>query len=63
LSAPVLSVIDSHSNSKEKANNGKVASPFKAAYVSAKHGVLGLSKVMALELAEHNITVGALMIA
>ena len=37
--------------------HGKVASPFKAAYVSAKHGVIGLSKVMALELAESNITV------
>jgi 3-hydroxybutyrate dehydrogenase len=40
--------------------HGKVASPFKAAYVSAKHGVLGLSKVMALELAEHNITVNSI---
>lgn len=37
--------------------HGKVASPFKAAYVSAKHGVIGLSKVMALELADFNITV------
>lgn len=40
--------------------HGKVASPFKAAYVSAKHGVLGLSKVMALELAEHNVTVNSI---
>lgn len=40
--------------------HGKVASPFKAAYVSAKHGVLGLSKVMALELAEYNITVNSI---
>lgn len=40
--------------------HGKVASPFKAAYVSAKHGVLGLSKVMAMELAEHNITVNSI---
>lgn len=40
--------------------HGKVASPFKSAYVSAKHGVLGLSKVMALELAEHNITVNSI---
>ena len=40
--------------------HGKVASPFKAAYVSAKHGVLGLSKVMALELAEHGITVNSI---
>lgn len=40
--------------------HGKVASPFKAAYVSAKHGVLGLSKVMALELAEYNVTVNSI---
>ena len=40
--------------------HGKVASPFKAAYVSAKHGVIGLAKVMALELAEHNITVNTI---
>ena len=32
-----------------------VASPFKAGYVSAKHGVLGLVKVLALEGAEHGI--------
>jgi 3-hydroxybutyrate dehydrogenase len=32
-----------------------VASPFKAAYVSAKHGVLGLVKVLALEGAQHGI--------
>lgn len=40
--------------------HGKEASPFKAAYVSAKHGVIGLSKVMALELAEHNVTVNTI---
>ena len=40
--------------------HGKVASPFKAAYVSAKHGVLGLTKVVALEMAENNITCNAL---
>lgn len=40
--------------------HGKVASPFKAAYVSAKHGVLGLSKVMALEVAENGITVNSI---
>ena len=33
-----------------------VASPFKAGYVSAKHGVLGLVKTLALEGAEHGIT-------
>jgi 3-hydroxybutyrate dehydrogenase len=32
------------------------ASPFKAAYVAAKHGIAGLTKVLALELAEHGIT-------
>jgi 3-hydroxybutyrate dehydrogenase len=36
--------------------HGLVASPFKAAYVAAKHGVLGLTKVIALEGAAHNIT-------
>jgi 3-hydroxybutyrate dehydrogenase len=33
-----------------------VASPFKAAYVAAKHGIAGLTKVLALELAEAGIT-------
>lgn len=37
-----------------------VASPFKSAYVAAKHGLLGLTKTIALELAEHNITVNAI---
>jgi len=37
-----------------------VASPFKAAYVSAKHGIAGLTKVVALELAQQNITVNAI---
>ncbi len=37
-----------------------VASPFKSAYVSAKHGLLGLTKTVALEVAEHNITVNAI---
>jgi 3-hydroxybutyrate dehydrogenase len=36
-----------------------VASPFKAAYVSAKHGVLGLVKTLALEGAEHGVTATA----
>jgi 3-hydroxybutyrate dehydrogenase len=40
--------------------HGKVASPFKAAYVSAKHGVLGFTKVVALEAAEHNVTCNAI---
>jgi len=40
--------------------HGKVASPFKVAYISAKHGILGLTKVVALEVAEHNITANAI---
>jgi len=32
------------------------ASPFKAAYVAAKHGIAGLTKVLALELAAHGVT-------
>ncbi len=36
--------------------HGHRASPFKAAYVSAKHGLEGLSKVIALEAAEHGVT-------
>jgi 3-hydroxybutyrate dehydrogenase len=37
-----------------------VASPYKSAYVAAKHGVLGLTKVVALEGAEHGITCNAI---
>ncbi len=37
-----------------------VASPFKSAYVAAKHGLYGLTKTVALEVAEHNITVNAI---
>ena len=40
--------------------HGFVASPFKSAYVAAKHGVLGLTKTVALETAEHGITVNAI---
>lgn len=40
--------------------HGLVASPFKAAYVSAKHGLLGLTKVTAIEGAAHNITAVAI---
>src|SRR3954452_20693720 len=36
--------------------HGQVASPFKSAYVTAKHGLEGLSKVIALEGAEHGVT-------
>ena len=37
-----------------------VASPFKSAYVAAKHGILGLSKTVALEVAEFGVTVNAI---
>lgn len=37
-----------------------VASPFKSAYVAAKHGIVGLSKTAALELATHKITVNCI---
>jgi 3-hydroxybutyrate dehydrogenase len=37
-----------------------VGSPYKAAYVAAKHGVLGLTKVTALETAEDGITCNAI---
>ena len=40
--------------------HGVVASPFKSAYISAKHGLIGLTKTTALEVAEHGITVNAL---
>jgi len=39
--------------------HGLTASPFKAGYVSAKHGVLGLVKVLALEGADVGITASA----
>jgi 3-hydroxybutyrate dehydrogenase len=37
-----------------------VGSPFKSAYVAAKHGILGLTKVAALEGAEHGVTANAI---
>jgi 3-hydroxybutyrate dehydrogenase len=39
--------------------HGLVASPYKAAYVSAKHGVLGLVKTLALEGADRGIAASA----
>lgn len=36
--------------------HGLVASPFKSAYVTAKHGLIGLGKTVAIEVAEHGIT-------
>ena len=40
--------------------HGLVASPFKSAYVAAKHGLLGLTKTTALECAQDNITCNAI---
>ena len=40
--------------------HGLVASPFKAGYVAAKHGLLGLVKVLALEGADRGITANAI---
>lgn len=40
--------------------HGLTASPFKAAYVAAKHGVIGLTKTIAVELAQHGITANAI---
>lgn len=40
--------------------HGLVASPYKSAYVAAKHGLLGLTKTIALEAAEEGVTVNAI---
>lgn len=40
--------------------HGLVASPFKSAYVAAKHGVMGLTKSVALETAQAGVTVNAI---
>ncbi|WP_243374439.1 3-hydroxybutyrate dehydrogenase [Microvirga solisilvae] len=37
-----------------------VASPFKSAYVAAKHGIAGLTKTVALEVATHGVTVNCI---
>lgn len=37
-----------------------VASPFKSAYVAAKHGLLGLAKTVALETGDYDITINTL---
>ncbi|WP_158963642.1 3-hydroxybutyrate dehydrogenase [Chachezhania sediminis] len=40
--------------------HGLVASPFKSAYVSAKHGIVGMTKVVAVETAQEPITANAI---
>jgi 3-hydroxybutyrate dehydrogenase len=40
--------------------HGLVASPYKSAYVAAKHGIVGFTKSVALEVAEQGITVNAI---
>ena len=40
--------------------HGLVASPFKSAYVAAKHGLIGFTKTIALETVEDDITVNAI---
>ena len=40
--------------------HGLVASPYKSAYVAAKHGILGFTKTIALEIAQENITCNAI---
>lgn len=40
--------------------HGLIASPFKSAYVAAKHGMVGLTKTVALEVAESGITCNAI---
>jgi 3-hydroxybutyrate dehydrogenase len=40
--------------------HGLIASPFKSAYIAAKHGIIGLTKTVALEVAEYGITANAI---
>lgn len=47
----IINVVSAH---------GLVASPFKSAYVTAKHGVMGFNKTIALEVAQDNITSNAI---
>ena len=41
-------------------NSSLAASPFKSAYVAAKHGMIGLTKSVALEVAQKGITVNSI---
>lgn len=40
--------------------HGLIASPFKSAYVAAKHGIIGFTKVLAMEGGPHGITANAI---
>lgn len=40
--------------------HGSIASPFKSAYVASKHGIVGFTKTVALEVAENGITVNSI---
>jgi len=69
LTAPFLSIRAVLPEMKERkwgriinmaSAHGLVASPYKSAYVAAKHGLLGLTKTVALEAAEDGVTVNAI---
>ncbi len=47
----VINIVSAH---------GLVASPYKSAYVTAKHGMMGMTKTVALEVAQQNITCNAI---
>jgi len=51
---------DNSKTGQALAGHGLVTSPFKAAYVAARHGTVGLTKVTALETAEQGITCNAI---
>jgi 3-hydroxybutyrate dehydrogenase len=40
--------------------DGLIGAKYKSAYVSAKHGIIGFTKVTALEMLEHRITANAI---
>ena len=56
---PALSESGGAGSSRSRPPTALVASPFKAGYVSAKHGVLGLVRTLALEGADAGITAAA----